>query len=558
MRAPVLAALVVWCGCATSGSTRFTSADDLKKLSSRPRPQQVFDRAPVQVDAWTLEGPLPDAYEEAPHEATSLFSKTLLDGAAARALRPSDAYACVARQTARFLVKKGGFPARPVRAFIEARCGVPTHGVQLNSFGGKAPASVTDEALLAQWKADVARLVAALPTGARAGVGFVREDGEAMVVLASQSPDVTLEPTPMVPGADGFVWVRGVTSRRADRVSGTANQGRSGTADCVNTEARAAPAFELKCPVSKADEAAWLSLSAHEKGRVLGFELVRLVVRPSGRAASTYTAPTLVEATPGSTSADFAAQLNAVRATLGLGALALSEPQSRDLAELTPFFFDATRRDDDAEEDRIALGVMAGWRVEQEIMHGTFGATAVEVPATAALLAELLESPGYRRDLLSPRAGVLAVGLFGEGGVLGAVVSTYELVQAPTWPATADRVLTALNGQRARNGKAPVQWVLLPSSVEQVISEAVARRSYDSTEALERFMEQAVSVTKRPVRGWRIETFDLDDVQWPAEVLSRDGLEVLFLVTTERAGKDPWGRYVLLLVILGGAAQPET
>jgi hypothetical protein len=174
------------------------------------------------------------------------------------------------------------------------------------------------------------------------------------------------------------------------------------------------------------------------------------------------------------------------------------------------------------------------------------------------VLAEMLESPGYRKALLSPRAGVLAVGLYQEGPMLGAVVSAYEPVQAPTWPATSDRVLTALNGQRARNGKKPIQWVLLPSSSEPTFAEAVAKREYDSEEALERFMSQATTVTRRPVRGWRIPTFDLDDVQWPAEVLSKDELEVMFFVTTERAGNDPWGRYVLVLVILGGAGQSET
>jgi hypothetical protein len=71
-------------------------------------------------------------------------------------------------------------------------------------------------------------------------------------------------------------------------------------------------------------------------------------------------------------------------------------------------------------------------------------------------------------------------------------------------------------------------------------------------------MSQVNTVTRRPVRGWRIPTFDLTDVQWPAEVLSQDSLELLFFVTTERAGNDPWGRYVLVMVILQGAGASET
>ncbi|MDX2013292.1 MAG: hypothetical protein SFW67_24060 [Myxococcaceae bacterium] len=556
---PLLCAFVVTSlGCATSGGTRFTSADELKKLASQPKPPRVFDRSSVDADTWTLQGPLPDAYADAPHETQSLFAKTFLDGAGARGLKPSNAFACVARETARFYAQKGGYPAEPIRQFLEARCGVAARGARLNSLTGTASADVTDDKLLSQWQDDVAKLVQGLPEGAKAGIGFVREGDKAVVMVASHIDDVTLEPVAMVPGSDGFVWVRGTTSRRADSISGTANQGKTGSADCINTQTRAAPAFELKCPVAMADEAAWVSLSAHEKGRVLGFELVRLLVRPNGGAAATYTAPSLVTPAPGVSAKDFATQLNAVRSGIGLSPLTLSEAQSRDVTELAPFFFDATLRKDAREEDRIALGVMAGWRVEQEIMHGTFGAATVEADAASALLAEMLESPGYRKALLSPRAGVLAVGLYQEGPMLGAVVSAYEPVQAPTWPATPDRVLTALNGQRARNGKKPIQWVLLPSSSEPTFAEAVAKREYDSEEALERFMSQASTVTRRPVRGWRIQTFDLDDVQWPAEVLSKDELEVMFFVTTERAGNDPWGRYVLVLVILGGAGQNET
>ena len=68
----------------------------------------------------------------------------------------------------------------------------------------------------------------------------------------------------------------------------------------------------------------------------------------------------------------------------------------------------------------------------------------------------------------------------------------------------------------------------------------------------------ASSVTRRPVRGWRIPAVDLDDITWPDEMLTKDSLEVLFVVTSERNPKDAWGQYMLLLVILEGAAQPQT
>lgn len=552
----LLLLVLLGCGCASNKSSRFTSAEALKEVMKRPRPDKVFASNNVEVSEWQLKGALPDSYVEAPHETQSLFAAPFLEAATAKGFTASEPLACIARETAAFVAAKGGFPTRGLSDFIEARCGVAS-SVHVNSLSGDAPASFTDAQLLEQWKPDLIKLAHSVGPGSRAGVGFVRDNGKAVVIVAQARDETTLDALPMKQADDGFVWIRGETKRRADSVSGTVNHGRTGSAECVNTQTRAAPAFELKCPVAKEDEWAWLSLSAHEKGRVLGFEVVRVLVRPSGSEARTYRAPGLVAETPGATLQDFANQLNAIRTQVGAAPLTVSEPQSADLKELTPFFFQAMSAKDDASEDQLALGVMAGWRVEQEIMHGTFAAWAVEGSTASELLAAMLDTPSYRRALLSPRAGVLAAGLLTEGQTMGGVVSTYELVQAPKWPDTANDILTALNGQRARNGKKPIQWVLMPSNLEATYSEAVAKRQYDSDEAMERFMNQASDITRRRVRGYKLTVFDLNDFDWPADVLSRDALDVMFFVTTERVQGDPWGRYVMILLILEGGSQPE-
>lgn len=557
MRTLMVSCLVVLAGCASQRGTRFTSESELKQVLAQPKPAKVFTEGTVAVDAWELVGPLPDTTADAPHETGSLFAKVLLDAASSKGFRASEPLACVARQLGRFLAVKGGKPPTTLRTFMSARCGVTSPGVASLWLTGKAPADVTDDALRAQWNEQVVALVGQVSAGERAGIAFVREGEQVVVTIAHVRDRTDLEPVTLKPDADGFVWVRGVSTRKADAIAGTANQGRTGAADCIDTGARAAPAFELKCPVAKDDATAWISVSAREKGRVLGFEVVRVLALPSGAPATTWTAPSLVARAPGASPTDFVTQLNAVRSQLGAGPLTLSEAQSNDLRELAPFYFEAMLKDDDALEDKLALGVLAGWRVEQEIMRGSFAASFGESASVSELLSSMLDSPGYRRDLLSTRAGVLAVGLMQEGPVLAALVSTYEPIQPPTWPATADKVLTALNGQRQRNGKKPVQWVMLPSASEPTYAEAVAKREYDSETALEKFMSVASTVTQRGVRGWRISAVDLDDIGWPAEVLSKDSLEVMFVVTTERNPKDAWGQYVLLLVILEGASQPQ-
>lgn len=559
MRTLLLMSSLVVVGCASSrSSTRFTSADELKKVMSQPKPAKVFTDSSVSVDTWELVGPLPDTYADAPHETQSLFAKTLLDSATAKGFRASEPLACVARQTAKFLAMKGGKPSNGLRDFFEARCGVAAPSVATRWLTGTVPAEVTDDKLLAQWGADVKKLTDEVPSGERAGIAYVREGEKVIIAISHVRDDTTIEPVSMIPSDDGFVWVRGVSAKRADSVFGAANQGRTGSAECVDTQQRAAPAFELKCPVAKDDEAAWISISAHERGRVLGFEVVRLLARPSKAAANVWKAPTLVAKQPGATPTDFVTQLNAIRSQLGARPVTLSDGQATDHHELAPFYFEAMVKHDESIEDRIALGVMAGWRVEQEIMNGTFAASIIEGTTASELLAAMLEAPGYRKSLLSPRIGVVAVGLYAEEGALGGLVSTYEPVQAPVWPDTSNKVLTALNGQRQRNGKKPVQWVLLPASSEPTYAEAVAKREYDSEEALQRFMSAATNVTKRPVRGWRIPVLDLDEVSWPEEVLSKENLEVMFVVTTERNEKDAWGQYMLLMIILEGASQPQT
>ena len=130
MRTLLVVSSLVVVGCASSrSSTRFTSADELKKVMSQPKPAKVFTDTSVNVDSWELVGPLPDTYADAPHETQSAFAKTLIDSAAAKGFRASEPLACVARQTAKFLAVKGGKPTRHLSDYFEARCGVAAPSV---------------------------------------------------------------------------------------------------------------------------------------------------------------------------------------------------------------------------------------------------------------------------------------------------------------------------------------------------------------------------------------------------------------------------------------------
>lgn len=316
------------------------------------------------------------------------------------------------------------------------------------------------------------------------------------------------------------------------------------------------PAFELTCEVDAADAHTWIDVSSSEKDRLVGYGFAQLLLWPAGAPSNTYERP--VYGAPGGelSPEGVLAQVNAVRAQAGMAPLELSAAQSADNRELAPFFFDAVFRDDAQQQDRIALGVIAGWRVESEISGGTFVSEWVDVPDLSLLVAHHLESAGSRAELLDPEHRVLAVGLYREEGFVGSLLSAYAKATPPTWPDSTEAVLLKLDEARKTQGKPEAQWIRLPSQLEKRLAEAVANKESDDEEALSHFMNEAVEVTNRPVHGWRIHVSKLNEVDWPETLLKKEQLQVLGVVTVQRAKGSPWTDYLILVVeLLAGGDQ---
>jgi hypothetical protein len=51
------------------------------------------------------------------------------------------------------------------------------------------------------------------------------------------------------------------------------------------------------------------------------------------------------------------------------------------------------------------------------------------------------------------------------------------------------------------------------------------------------------------VSGWIAEVRDIDDLQIPVEYVSRPELGLAVSVTHKREEGEPWGRYVVMLVV---------
>lgn len=544
----ILAFWFVLSGCATT--SRFTTRAELEKVLSSPKPVKVFRDKSVDVDRWELQGPFPDRIGDAPLEANDAWSKLLAERAVAKGARPSAPVACAARETARFIAAKGGYPGSLLTDFIVARCGNAAPHLALRSISGDAPEGVTDEQLFEHWQADVAKLADGLTPGQVAGLGFAREGGRACVVLASVTPSGALEPLSIFPFDDNTVVVRGNAPAAADSVFGYANQGKAKSVRCRDTKRFALPSFELVCEVDGADARAWVDVSSVEKGRLLGYSFAQLLVWPGRAPSNVYERP--VYGTPGGelTPDGVLAKLNEVRAAAGMKALELSAAQSADNRELAPFFFDAEFRNDATLEDRIAMGVIAGWRVESEISGGTISSEWVDTPDLSLLIAHQLESAGSRAQLLDPEHRVLAVGLYQEQGFVAALVSAYSKVPDATWPESTETVMLELDAARKKAGLPEVQWIRLPSQLEKRLAEGVGKKELDDEEALQHFMNETVEVTRRPVHGWRIEATKLNEINWPEMFLKKQNLEVLGTVAVQRKKDDPWADYLILMVVL--------
>ncbi|MCC6335612.1 MAG: hypothetical protein IT380_16670 [Myxococcales bacterium] len=543
---------------ACASTSRFTTREELEKVLAAPKPAKVFKDASLDVERWELTGPFPLTVGDAPHEASDAFSRFFVGRASAKGVRPTQPLACVARETARFLAEKGQLPGALLQAFLTARCGNFAPTVRLNSLSGDAPADVTDDALLARWQEEVAKMFDGLSAGQSGGLALARAGDKAAVVLASLTPKGALEPLSIFPAPDGTVVLRGTAPAGAAELYGYANQGRAKSERCKDTGRFQLPSFELTCRVDLSDASAWIDVASAEKGRLLGHGFAQVLVWPSQQPSSVYVRPQY--GTPGGelSPEGLLAGLNEVRTAAGLAPMELSAAQTADNRELAPFFLDAVLRGDAKEQDRIAMGVIAGWRVESDISGGTIHSAWVEAPDLSLLLAHQLESAGTRAQLLDPDNRVLAVGLYREENFAAALVSAYPKVDSTSWPDSTEAVLVHLDEARKKEGRPEAQWVKLPSQLEKSLADGVAKKDLDDEEALSRFMEEASYVTQRPVQGWRLHVTRLSQVDWPEGLLKKQKLDVLGVVTVQRNKDDPWADYLILVVVLLGDGMDQT
>jgi hypothetical protein len=421
------------------------------------------------------------------------------------------------------------------------------------SLSGEVPERATEEDVLAHWKDGFAKLMGKIPGGPEtraAGVWFGHRGKKAIIALAVADLEVDLETLAFAPAADGTVAVTGALVNQSGRLEALVTRGRTQYAVCEADPATKLPRFSFRCPVNHGDPSAWVSLFVFPPDQVLGTVAVDLLVFPQGKGSSTYARPVL-RAPPGApeeAGARFASLLNGLRAEQGLAPLALSEGESRVATKIAPHYFASMfGLAPKAVADTVALGMLAGWEVEQ-VTRGAYFSDWVGSGDVGSLLAEMLETPGARRTLFEPHVRAMAFGTFRlpSRGVLGALVTTYAPFEEQPQGAEARQVMDALNKARAEKGLGPAKLVALPADTRTEMDEALARGG-SARDALQVVMQRAVNLTSRNVQGSVVQAGMLEKLPFPEELLRRPQLVVFVAVTHYKPRWSPWGLYVIAL-----------
>jgi hypothetical protein len=577
MRATALLVIGAMAGCAGTGgspdapggrvATGFPGPEALYELRDEPlEPGSPFGTRFRDVGLWELAGPFPEVAETAPRAGGRPWDALLDDLIASRAglAVASSAMECYARETGRFLVEHRALPGLALQRFLAGRCAVVTAAPAFATLGWESDQPMPLEQAIGDIRGDVEDALRRHAVGGPLDVGLWMHSsgGRLDVVIVWGERVVRIEPVATGSPAGHAVELRGELLRDVARISAAVTHGRFGWKVCEAQADLPLPRFHFVCPVDPADPTALVSLVYLPPGAILERLGVQLLVRPGGEAAGTYrrhayTGPRLVERADEVPEA-LLGLLNQVRAEADLAPVSDAPEQSRVAAEVAPYYFSALF-DPGSEPvaELVALGMMAGWELQDIVQEGMFSFMwLVESRDVASLLSDALESPSARMALLAPDVERIAIGaLAGEeadGSYVAAIASTYRLFSETEHRANADRVADALARARAARERPE------PRTLDAVVPLAVAAAARVQAggvpqEVLGDLIRDSVDTLERSVTGWVAETQDLAAIRFPDDFLDRPDLEIAIAVSVHRPEGDAWGRYVVLMV----AAQPQ-
>lgn len=550
--------------CATRGGSRspFPSRAEVDALTHGSGAVNPFAQAVVDADTWRFEEPAAETLDHAEYVEPSPWGELLAEYAVLdpQRLKTTRAMHCAARELSRFYLEHAAMPSVPLRRAMLDHCGSLTDAVVPQFLFGAAAEEHTEAMLHDAWQSQVRSMLQTPgPPGARdLGIAFARDGTKAVVVFVSGARKVQLEPRPRVVGADGVAVLRGRVLVPADRILALINQGRFGYAICESDERVRLPDFAIRCALDTADRSARIELSARVEGRVLGDGLLGAeVLRDLSRSEyerQPYADSAIVE-DPGELRSRLLALLNQVRGQAGAPPVALSDAESATSEKLAPVYFEALAEPARAPEaDAITLGLLAGWDVGAPIRDAGFTAAAVGPTRDASeWLSAVLSSPGGRAALLDPDAQVVALGpvMVDSPAVIGAIFTSYTLIDSGDHEEVKRQVVEKIDAERSARGLPEATVVATLDGDAAALASEVNAGAITPTQALAELIQTSARVLGGPVRGLAFEATDLKLLELPEDLLRPKHLELSITVTHYQPEGEPWGRYVVLLVIPG-------
>lgn len=565
----VVALLVLSIGCAPSqhggklkrAPSRFPAASKLAEIEARPPPPQQKEDPIYDTETWKLVGPLPSVSEAAPRTASGPWDKAFASVLATKpSLRPTEAMHCVAREIGRYQLEKTGRPPEDLQRFILARCGAVSPSVQGLSSVNDLPATVTDEQALKSallLLADTAEKLARRGEPLDVGLWFGRSGTKAIISVSAASRDVDVAPLAMSV-AGGRVTLQGTLRSPAAHLNARVNRGRFESATCEEDESVALPAFSFTCVADPADAHARIELFSYPPERVLGHSIAAFLVSPGGKPLTdTYqrNAPKVPADAGAGFAGGFLAALNGVRREAGLLDVRATDAQTETASRVAPHYFASELKNDknDKTADVVALGMLAGWRVDAIVHDGMLtSAWSSDTSDPGRVLSAMLESPGGRHVLLDRDADVIALGtmLDPERHFLGALVTVYRLFEYMSPEARTKIVFDRIDKLRAEKGQSVAAYLKGLEAESEAAVHFVETLHLDPGVALDRFLKGSTPKAKRAMRGYVVETGSLDSFKLPDDFVEAAQFPVAIAVAYHRPPGEPWGRWVIMLVTI--------
>jgi hypothetical protein len=552
----VFAVLCVGCGGGGGGMSKpvavFPSKAEIEDVMMKDTKVEAATKT-VDVPSWQLTTAVPAPGAAYPSESPWDHYFVGRFGGGKAKLSPE--LRCASTEVARYFVEAGGYPDDATRRYVAERCGSTLPTLSFSYMSGDVPDGVSDAQIAAKYEHSLDELCerAHVASGSLVGLGVAREKGKVSIVMFSGRPVAELSSfVPLVPGTS--VTLEGHVSAEAAFALALVNQGTSGVAACEPDRRVALPHFRVTCPFSANDAQTRIEIATRKPNRVMMDTELTALVRHSDDAGLTYEPVTRGSDAVATDAAAFElalfGQLNDVRHAAGVPPFTLEPKQSDVNQRLAPHLYQASLEGNTDLEDRIGLGVLAGWDVGGVIRDGGMHwGSVTSTRSPGRYLSYALESPFARFVLLDPSMTRVAIGasaLPPTGAV--ALLTTYAFFKSTDHSADENAVFAELNKRRHALGHGPAKRVAREVALDTALAR-VATHTDTTENAMQEAMARVVENERTSVRGWVVETSDLRQIPWSDLLLNRDPLSVEVGVTHYKAPGGAWGQYALIFII---------